>query len=60
MSYRIVQGDILSQQTDAVAISVEIDFSPSEMPCAARSGRCAFFRSGARQKPTPLRSPFPG
>ena len=32
MSYRVVQGDILSQRTDAVAISIEIDFSPSEMP----------------------------
>ena len=32
MSYRVVQGDILLQQTDAVAISIEIDFSPSEMP----------------------------
>ena len=32
MPYRVVQGDILSQQTDAVSISIEIDFSPSEMP----------------------------
>ena len=32
MSYRVVQGDILSQQTDAVAISIEIDFSPSDSP----------------------------